>query len=274
MSVNLDKIRQKLEALKNGNGGGNSFWKPNKDKPSTIRMVAYNPDDPFPTFWMHYNIGQSFACPRNNFKKACPACELAEKLKKSGDPVDAEQAKKFYAKQRYFAVVVDRSDEQLTPKFWGFSFGMYLSLMEKFNDPDYQTYMDENEGLDAVVILKAAGGAKKFPEPELTFKRKESPIAASAKEIARIKSEIKKIESCFQVVSAEDIKSRIDETLSTGTETATDSPEEVKGGKKVTEAKAQAVTSKKKTQPAVEESEDDDIESRLDDALAEIDLDD
>ena len=49
-----------------------------------------------------------FACPRVELKQPCPACQEAERLNKSPNPLDRERAYQLSASLRVFASVIDR----------------------------------------------------------------------------------------------------------------------------------------------------------------------
>jgi hypothetical protein len=125
MGLDMERIRQKLDALKNkGNGGAKNIWKPSEEKESQVRLVAYPyGPDPFVELWFHYGIGegQSILCPKQNSGRACPICDFAQTLRNTKNEADFESFKQVQAKARWYAVVVDRADPKLTPKYWGFS---------------------------------------------------------------------------------------------------------------------------------------------------------
>jgi hypothetical protein len=54
--------------------------------------------------------------------KKSPLNEVAEGLKMTGDPNDAELAKSYYSRKFFIVKVIDRNHEQDGPKFWRFKF--------------------------------------------------------------------------------------------------------------------------------------------------------
>jgi len=77
MGLNMDKIRAKYNALKNGGAKGetkNNFWKPQEGE-QTIRIVPTPDGDPFRDYWFHYNVGKAmgFLSPKKNFGTASNA---------------------------------------------------------------------------------------------------------------------------------------------------------------------------------------------------------
>ncbi len=215
--MDLEKLRRKLDQLKNP--GKKRFtsdlWKPKpKGEISKIRFIKYPySDDPFIEKWFHYRIGEgrSILCPRRNFGKICPICDLANKLNETGDPQDKELARDFWPKQRVYGVVVDREDPELTPKFYGFGKTVYTVLIEHLLDEEYSDYMDPINGIDATIKSEVKGG-KAYPETSLTFSRKSSPLAEEDK-IQEIMKNSKTIDEIFQPMPLSEIQKRLDEML-------------------------------------------------------------
>jgi len=112
---------------------------------------------PFKTVWEH-NLklpggNVAFACPRNNFKLPCPACQQESKLKQEG--MD-ERAKGFRAKKRYYANVIVRGEEELGPRIWGFGAMIEEDLMSIRNDGGVN-FSHPISGVDLIVTRKGTG---------------------------------------------------------------------------------------------------------------------
>ncbi len=80
MALNLDKMREKLEASKNGGKKqeNNTKWRP-QEGDQTIRIMPTEDGDPFKEYHFHYNVGKNpgIYCPKKNDGEDCPICEFA-----------------------------------------------------------------------------------------------------------------------------------------------------------------------------------------------------
>lgn len=234
MAIDYDKLRNKLEQLQNpGSSRKKQLWKPS-DEPSTIRLLEYpfgESGDPFVQLYFHYNVGQrSFLCPKYNLGKPCPACDFVKTLYDSEEEEDRKVAKQIRAQQRNYVVVVDRADETLTPKLWGFGKIVYKTLIDYLLNEDYGNYMDPKNGLDLVVQYSRTPG-QSWPNTDLKFKRKESPLSEDESVTERILSEIPKVDSIFQPITQSEIKEAINDWLAVGDGDAENaSSETTKGG--------------------------------------------
>lgn len=222
MSVDLKKLREKLEELKNPRKGGTKFnrkvWPLETAKDGdekTIRMIQYPfTEDPIVELWFHYSIGKGphIVCPRMTAGKSCPCCEFAFELNKSGDK---DTAKKLWSKQRMYLPIVDRGEETASIKYWGFGKDIYQKLIESLLSEDYGTFLDPVNGLDAVVKW-AKKGDSGYIVPSFTFKRKESRLAATDQQIQDLLKTIQPIEEIFKPITASEISERLASWLNMG----------------------------------------------------------
>ena len=86
MALNLEAMREKLNASKNGNKKSNDTkWKPEQGD-QTIRILPTKDGDPFKEYHFHYNVGKNpgIMCPKRNFNEECPICDFASSLWKEG----------------------------------------------------------------------------------------------------------------------------------------------------------------------------------------------
>jgi len=238
MSFDLEKLRNKLEQLKNPRKSRyqSDLWKPNQDgEPSTIRLIPYpfNKEDPFVELWFYYGIGQGggILSPRMMYGKSDPVYDFAKSLRESGDATDMELAKNLSPKQRTYIPIIDRADPTATPKYWGFGKTVHQTLIEYLLNEDYANYMDVKSGLDLVVKYEKPEG-KSYPTTTLQFKRKESPLADDDASIQKILNAIKPIDQVYQPLTKAQIQERLDEWASLGGEenAEAESKEVVKGG--------------------------------------------
>lgn len=239
MSLDIERLRAKLDSLKNPKkGGGNKTdrktWSPDTKKSNTIRLVQYPyTDDPFVELYFHYGIGKSgILCSRQNEGKTCPICEFGYELYKGGDK---ETSKKMFAKQRVYAAVIDRSEPNPIPRLWGFGKEIYQQLIESLLSEDYGSFLDPVNGLDAELKCEKAADAQ-WAKPKLTFKRKESRLAATDKQIQEILSAVPKVEDVFKPLTVNEINARLAAWLQM---TEKDGSETVKGGNGASAAAAE-----------------------------------
>src|SRR3990172_4710465 len=139
MSLDMQKLREKLEQLKNPKNKRNEkrdkrTWSPDQSKPNSIRLLQTPfSDDPLKELWFHYDIGKGpgILCLKENYGKSCPACEFGYDLFKNGDKVTS---KKMFPRQRVYCAMIDRADEEPTPRYWGFGKEIYQQLIEALLD--------------------------------------------------------------------------------------------------------------------------------------------
>lgn len=270
MAIDLDKLRNKLDQLKNPDAKrfNTKTWKPKKEgEKSTIRLIEYPfGDDPFVELWFHYGIGNGpgILCPKKNNGKSCPICELAIKLVESKDESDKEISKKLWPKQRMYAVVVDRDDATPAPKYWGFGTSIYQKLIEALLSPQTGHMMEVSSGID-MVVWSEKKPKKKFAETEFVLDRNDSPLAETDKEIKDIVAAITPIEEVFKPSTTSEIKKRLTDWLSFSDDegSAEDkSSESVKGGDNGSEDHS------KSTSKVSESSNAEDIDADFERALA------
>ena len=113
MSIDMEKIKSRLNSLTNPEGAGKSvFWRP-QDGEQVIRIVPTADGDPFKDFFFHYNVGKNsgFLCPKKNFGDNCPVCSFVKTLFDDSDPDSIKMAKSLVARQRFFTPVIVRGEE-------------------------------------------------------------------------------------------------------------------------------------------------------------------
>lgn len=228
MSLDIERLRSKLDSLKNpkkgGSGGNKKIWSPDQKKTNTIRLIQYPyGDDPFVELSFHYGIGKGgILCPRAQ-GKTCPICEFGYELYKGGDK---ETSKKMFAKQRVYAAMVDRSEPNPVPRLWGFGKEIYQQLIEALLSEDYGSFLDPVNGIDADLKCEKAADAQ-WAKPKLTFKRKESRLAATDKQIQEIVAAVPNVDDVFKPLTTGEINARLAAWLEL---TEKDGSETVKNG--------------------------------------------
>lgn len=277
--INMDKVRAKLEQLKNPS----AFKKnPNKWSPkrlekgktegeiSTIRVIRRpDDDDPFLTLFFHYGIGEgenrNFLCLKRNFGKDCPACEFASELWNKDSEQQKELAKQLFANARHHAIVIDREEEEPAPKWWGFGVGVYDELVDSLEKKGYEKYMNYYDGIDIEVKYKKTSASRMYPSTDLTFLREESALADTDGKIQKILDAIKKPEEMWQPLSKSEISAQLSNWLSSDESAEKSSSETVKGGN----GSAKVATVEDVTEDSGPEKEmtPEDVESAFEEAL-------
>ena len=177
MAIDMEKMRSRMTTLKtNGNGTSNKFWRP-QDGEQTLRIVAPSNGDPFRDYWFHYNVGDApgFLSPKKNFGEDCPLDNFVRQLWKEGTEESKRMAKKLSARQRFFAPVLVRGEEEEGVKVWGFGKRAYETLLGLVLNPEYGDITDPEDGTDLVIHYGKPAGAT-FPETKITPRRKNSPL--------------------------------------------------------------------------------------------------
>ena len=153
MGIDLKKMREKLGRLQNGgrSGGKSNFWRP-QDGEQTIRIVPTADGDPFKEYWFHYNLGQNagFLSPKKNFGEDDPLNDFIRSLYQEGTEDSIKMAKSLNARQRFFAPVIVRGEENAGVRVWGFGKTVYEQLLNLVLNPEYGDITDPTEGTDPV----------------------------------------------------------------------------------------------------------------------------
>jgi len=220
--ANLEKLKARLEQIKSGQRfpvqeGSQYFFKSKKDgKKTSARIIHYpfSKDEPFVEAWFYYGIGEGpgVLAPRM-LGKPDPIHDFCKALRSSGEAKDLELSKKLFAKQRFFAVVVDREDESNTPKYWSFGITLYEALIESLFNSDTAHYLDPKHGID-VDIWQVKVPGKMYAETKFQFKRTDSPLASSQEEIDAILQRVKPFEELHTVPTAQELQKRLSDWLS------------------------------------------------------------
>lgn len=228
MALDLDKIKRKLQDSLS-RGGNKAFWKPEKDSTTQIRIVPVmdGSDDPFKQFHMHYNIGkaQAFLCPKRNYDEDCPVCNLATELWESGDKDNRNQAKDFFAKQRYYSPILVRGKEAEGVKWYGYSKTVYEAFLKLVLNEDYGDITDPDSGFDLLLEYSQAAG-KQYPDTMITAKRLQSGICDTGKkddsgkkvmlakkDCQKMLSEIPSIEELLDRKTSAEVKAILDAAM-------------------------------------------------------------
>ena len=236
MSIDYNKIKQRLTKLQNKGGGGDStFWRP-KDGETVIRIVPTADGDPFKDFWFHYSIGNEapFLSPKKNFGEDDPIDAFVRKLFNEGTEDSVKMAKALLPRQRFFTPVLVRGEEHLGVRIWGFGKMAYEKLLNLVLNPEYGDITDPEEGTDLVISYGKPAGAT-FPQTSITPRRQSSPLCADGPEKCReLMDNIPDVNTLFERKSVEQVEQILDKFLA-GDDSAEDRSSEVTKYNKETE---------------------------------------
>lgn len=216
MSLDINKIKARLNSLSNTNQKSNLLWKPTPGK-QEVRIVPYKfqPDCPFSELKFHYNLnGKTYLSP-DSFGRPDPIVEFAARLKKSGDKEEWKLARKLEPKMRTFAPVIVRGQENEGVKYWGFGKQVYQELLSIMSDPDYGDITDLANGRDIVVEFKTAEETgKQFPETSIRVKPNTKPaVDPNNKDLLGKIANQTKLLDLFPELSYEELKAVMDAWL-------------------------------------------------------------
>jgi len=106
----------------------------------------------------------SFGCPRENGGGRCPACEEADRLNATGNPVDAKRAKDYNAKLRVYSYIVDRKNPEAGIQVMAYGSMILEQMVELLQDEDVygQDFTHPFEGDDLAIKKFEKDGYVKY----------------------------------------------------------------------------------------------------------------
>jgi len=220
MSLDMKKMRSKLENLQNrGSGERNTFWRPQEGE-QTVRIVPTADGDPFKDFHFHYlevdGKRQSVLCPKKNFGEKCPICNFATQLFQEGTPDSIKMAKTLFARQRFFSPVLVRGEEESGVRVWGYGKMAYESLLNLVLNPDYGDITDVDDGTDLNIHYGRPAGAQ-FPQTKIQPRRRTSTLCDEAvggpERCAELLESIPDFDTLFERRTTEDVQAVLDEFM-------------------------------------------------------------
>ena len=233
MAINLDAMRAKLEASKNGGQKkeNSTKWRP-EEGDQTIRILPTEDGDPFKEFHFHYNVGRNpgILCPKRNHGEDCPICDFASTLWREGvennDDAAKREAKKLFVRKRYFSPILVRGKETEGVKVWSYGKTAYETLLGYVLDPDYGDITDPETGTDIVLNYTVPGTPGSFPKTQLKPRRRPSILCDdNVADCDDLLESIPDIESQFKRVTSDEVQAMLDEFLSTDSSSETRSSE-------------------------------------------------
>ena len=222
MAINLDAMKAKLEASKNGGkkSENSTKWRP-QEGDQTIRIMPTEDGDPFKEHHFHYNVGRNpgILCPKKNHGEECPICEFASSLWRDGvsnnDDTAKREAKKLFVRKRYFSPILVRGKEKEGVKIWSYGKMAYETLLGYVLDPDYGDITHTETGTDLVLTYTVPGTPGSFPKTQLKPRRRPSALCDEAvADCDELVESIPEIETLFQRLTTQEVKALLDEYLS------------------------------------------------------------
>jgi len=178
MGIDFNKIKSKLQSIRNKNQKANIIWRPEKGK-QAIRLVPYkkSPDFPFVELYFHYDLaGRTWLSP-STFGRPDPVLEYANKLKKSGDEALFQRGRELTPKKRTYSPILVRGEEKEGVKWWGYGKQVHEELLALMDEAEFGDITDPVKGYDLTVEHKSAEelGAS-YPKTFIRPKSKPSQI--------------------------------------------------------------------------------------------------
>ena len=215
MTINLDKIKQRMNKLQNKGGNGDDrFWRP-QDGEQTIRIVPTSDGDPFKDFWFHYRVGDAtpFLSPKRNFGEQDALDTFVRKLFDEGSEDSIKVAKSLMARQRFFSPVIVRGEEDKGVRIWGYGKMAYEKLLSLVLNPEYGDISDSEAGTDLVLHYGKPAGAT-FPQTKITPRRKSTPLSEDSAQSKRYLESIPDFDALFERKTPEEVEAILQAYLS------------------------------------------------------------
>ena len=214
MGIDMKKMREKYAALKNrGEGGRSAFWRP-QDGDQTIRIVPTADGDPFKEYWFHYNLGKhsGFLSPKRNFGEDDPLNDFVRSLYRENTEESIKMAKSLSARQRFFAPVVVRGEEDQGVRIWGFGKQVYETILGLVLNPEYGDITDVESGIDLTINYGKPAGAQ-FPQTKLTPKRRSTPLFEDTTQVQQALDSVPDFSTVFERKTPAEVQAMLDEFL-------------------------------------------------------------
>ena len=138
--------------------------------------------------------------------------ELITKLREDGSPESRELAKKLYPKPKHYAAVIVRGEEDKGVQLWGFSKGVYQSILTIMMDPDYGDITDLEKGHDIKVTLTQQPG-KQFWDTSIMARPKPTALSSNPDDVKKWTSNIPDVDSLNPLKSYEELEKVLNDWL-------------------------------------------------------------
>ena len=246
MGIDRSKIQDKLDNLRNKNSTANNIWKPDEGK-QRIRIVPYRyqTDFPFIELYFHYELpGPNYLSPisfddadgigaEELVERRDPIAEFAEEMRRNKGQEGYEMWKTLYPKQRTFAPVVVRGEEDQGVRFWGFGKTIFEDLLEKFADPDWGDLSDPKEGRDIkLTYIPRAQSDTNYPQTKINVSPKKTPLAEDEEQLKKYFDSQTRITDVFDVPTEDELQEALEDYIEgrDGEDEEDEEPEPVTAG--------------------------------------------
>ena len=226
MALDLEAIKRRMAQLAGRQFGAQ--WKPKPPSEHYVRIISIpdNDGEPCATRMFYYNIGKFPIIAPSQFGKADPVQELINKLREDGSPESKELAKKLYPKPKHYAAVIVRGEEDKGVQLWGFSKGVYQSILGIMMDPDYGDISDVEKGHDIKVTLSQPP-AKPYWDTAIMARPKPTALSSNPEDVKKWTSSIPDVDSLNPVKTYEELEKVLNDWLNSPTEGGGEQEEKV-----------------------------------------------
>lgn len=215
MSIDLSKIKSRLNTLQNSQSTKSVMWRPQVGK-QIVRIVPYkfNLSNPFFEGLFYYNLAKRTILSPATFGQGDPVQEFANNLKRTGEKEDWRAARRMEPKLRTYVPVIVRGEENEGVRFWGFGKTVYQELLGIIADPDWGDISDPTTGRDITIeYISAEDAAKPWPETRLRVKPAQTPLHSDEEKAKSFLENQQKIEEIWNVPTYDEMKVMLEEWL-------------------------------------------------------------
>lgn len=237
MSVNLEKIKRRLDGFTNKNESENVQLQETRIKlqspgTHTLRLVPYvqDPEYPFLELKIYYEFTkngkrQQILSPISYGEKD-PIYERAMTLRNTGVKEDWQLSKSIQPRMRVFVLAILRGQEQKGPRWWDFGTSVYQEILKIMKDPDYGDIFDPYQGTDIIVQRISKEQANNlYGDTKIRPKRASSPLSTNERQIDDWLKNQPDIYKSFKKYDYDELEQIWDEYVSKQSETDTKTEE-------------------------------------------------
>ena len=121
-------------------------------------------------------------------------------------------AKSLSARQRFFAPVVVRGEEEQGVRIWGFGKQVYETILGLVLNPEYGDITDVESGIDLTINYGKPAGAQ-FPQTKLTPKRRSTPLFEDTAQVQQALDSVPDFSTVFERKTPAEVQAMLDEFL-------------------------------------------------------------
>lgn len=224
-TITKKEVQDRQDNLNNPKGRKNIFKA--KQDPQVVRIIPYvhnQNGNPFIERNFHYGLaGGTIVCP-TTYGQSCPVCQFASQLWRKGEQ---DMAKKFFKSDRVYVPVLERSNMESEPKFWGVSRTNYQDILNTIADPDYGDVIHPFDGRDLTVTKIPQG---QYGKVVLKFKPQTSAIAEKQQQMEKILNSCPNFDDVYPLKKGDELEEVLQKTINGQQATEQKKPQEVKTG--------------------------------------------